>query len=157
MFEIIATFAKNRVFNYKMVVYGGIGGVVLLSGEVWIHHLFTSGMPDWIRLGMMVSTLMISVPVGLLMIGLIGTLYRVQFSILPDAVCCRIYLSIPDRWIDRYTNAMTAIDLYIHDTHFIVGHFHYVMAVSGTFAIFGSVFYLFPKMTGRCTTRRLER
>ena len=88
MFEIIATFAKNRVFNYKMVVYGGIGGVVLLSGEVWIHHLFTSGMPDWIRLGMMVSTLMISVPVGLLMIGLIGTLYRVQFSILLR--CCML-------------------------------------------------------------------
>ncbi|MDZ4384285.1 MAG: cbb3-type cytochrome c oxidase subunit I, partial [Nitrospirota bacterium] len=46
-------------------------------------------------------------------------------------------------------NAMTAIDLYIHDTHFVVAHFHYVMAVATTFAIFGSDYYLFPKMTGR--------
>src|SRR4030067_1711794 len=51
IFEIVATFAKNRVFNYKMVVYGGIGGIVLLSGEGWIHHLFSSGMPHWVRPG----------------------------------------------------------------------------------------------------------
>ena len=71
IYEIVATFCKNMVFNYKVVVYGGIGGIVLISGEVWVHHLFVTGMPDWIRVGQMVTTLLISVPVGLLMIGLV--------------------------------------------------------------------------------------
>ncbi|HNH36701.1 MAG TPA: cbb3-type cytochrome c oxidase subunit I, partial [Rhodocyclaceae bacterium] len=60
IYEIVSTFAKNRVFNYKMVVYGGIGGIVLLAGEVWVHHLYVTGMADWLRIGQMVTTLMIS-------------------------------------------------------------------------------------------------
>jgi cytochrome c oxidase subunit 1 len=76
VFEIISSHAKSAVFNYKMVVYGGIGGIVLLAGEVWVHHLYVSGMADWLRIGQMVTTLMISIPVGLMMIGLVGTLYK---------------------------------------------------------------------------------
>jgi len=158
IYEIIATFAKNRVFNYKMVVYGGIGGVVLLSGEVWIHHLFTSGMPDWIRIGMMMSTLMISIPVGLLMIGLIGTLYRAAIHYTtPMLYAVGFIFLFLIGGLTGIPNAMTAIDLYIHDTHFIVGHFHYVMAVSSTFAIFASIYYLFPKMTGKMYNETLGK
>jgi len=150
VYDIVATFARNRVFNYNMVVFGGIGGVVLLSGEVWIHHLFTSGMPDWIRVGMMISTLLISVPVGLLMIGLLGTLYRgaIQYTTPMLYAVGFIFLFLIGG-LTGIPNAMTAIDLYIHDTHFVVAHFHYVMAVAATFAIFGGIYYLFPKMSGK--------
>lgn len=158
IYEIVATFARNRVFNYKMVVYGGLGGVVLLSGEVWIHHLFTSGMPDWIRIGMMISTLLISVPVGLLMIGLIGTLYRgaIHYATPMLYAFGFIFLFLIGG-LTGIPNAMTAIDLHIHDTHFIVAHFHYVMAVATTFAIFGSVYYLLPKMSGRMYSETLGK
>ncbi len=158
IFDIVATFARNRVFNYKMVVYGGIGGVVLMSGEVWIHHLFTSGMPDWIRIGMMISTLLISIPVGLLMIGLLGTLYRgaIQYTTPMLYAVGFIFLFLIGG-LTGIPNAMTAIDLYIHDTHFVVAHFHYVMAVATTFAIFGSVYYLFPKMSGRMYSETLGK
>ncbi|WP_193771130.1 cytochrome c oxidase subunit I, partial [Candidatus Magnetaquicoccus inordinatus] len=54
-YEIYATMAKNRIFNYKAAVYGMIG-IVVVSGEVWVHHLYYSGMPDWIRIGQMVTT-----------------------------------------------------------------------------------------------------
>ncbi len=76
LFEIIATMSKNRVFNYKVAVYGGIWGIVLITGEVWVHHLYVAGMPDWLRIGQMMTTLLISVPVGLLVISMWGTLWK---------------------------------------------------------------------------------
>ena len=149
-FEIVATFAKNRVFNYNMVVYGGIGGVVLLSGEVWIHHLYTTGMPDWLRLGQMVTTLLISIPVGLIMIGLVGTLYKgaIEFKTPMLYALGTIFLFLVGG-LTGIPNAIASLNLHISDTYFIVGHFHYVMASAGTLAIFGGVYYVFPKMTGR--------
>ena len=105
-------------------------------------------MPNWIRIGMMMSTLMISVPVGLLMIGLLGTLYRgaIQYTTPMLYAVGFIFLFLIGG-LTGIPNAMTAIDFYIHDTHFVVAHFHYVMAVASTFAIFGSVYYLFPKVS----------
>ncbi len=149
-YEIVATFARNRVFNYKMVIYGGFGGVLLLAGEVWVHHLYTAGLPDWLRVGQMVSTLLISVPVGLLMIGLVGTLYRgaIEYR-TPMLYALGVVFFFLIGGLTGIPNAIASLDLHLQDTYFIPGHFHYVMAVAGTFAIFGAVYYLFPKMTGR--------
>jgi len=149
-YEIVATFARNRVFNYKMVVYGGFGGVLLLAGEVWVHHLYTAGVPDWLRVGQMVTTLLISVPVGLLMIGLVGTLYRGSIEYrTPMLYALGVIFFFLIGGLTGIPNAIASLDLHLQDTYFIPGHFHYVMAVAGTFAIFGAVYYLFPKMTGR--------
>jgi cytochrome c oxidase subunit 1 len=150
IYEIIATFAKNRVFNYKMVVYGGFGGIVLLTGEVWVHHLYVSGMADWIRVGQMVTTLLISVPVGLVVIGLVGTLYKGAITFQTPMVYAlgTLFLFL----IGGLTGiplAITPLTIHLSDTYYVVGHFHYVMAVAGTFAIFAGVYYYFPKMTGR--------
>ncbi len=151
IFEIVATFCKNMVFNYKVVVYGGIGGIVLVSGEVWVHHLFVTGMPDWIRIGQMVTTLLISVPVGLMLIGLVGTLYKgsIDLSKTPMQYAMGFIFLFLIGGLTGIPNAIPSLDLHISDTYFIVGHFHYVMAVAGTFAIFAGVYYIFPKMTGR--------
>lgn len=150
IFDIVATFARNRIFNYKVAVYAGVGGITLVSGEVWIHHLYTSGMPNWIRIGMMVSTLLISVPVGLCVISIIGTLFRgaIQFTTPMLYAIGFIFLFLIGG-LTGIPNAMTAIDLQLQDTHFIVAHFHYVMAVAGTFAIVGGIYYLFPKFSGK--------
>lgn len=151
IFEIVATFSKNRIFNYKMVVYGGIIGIVLISGEVWIHHLFVTGMPDWLRVGQMVTTLLISVPVGFLMIGLVGTLFRgsIDWNKTPMLYAIGFIVLFLIGGLTGIPNAIASLDLHISDTYFIVGHFHYVMAVAGTFGIFAGTYYIFPKMTGR--------
>ncbi len=150
IYEIVATFARNSIFNYKVAVYGGVGGIVLISGEVWVHHLYTSGMPDWIRVGQMVSTLLISVPVGLMVISLVGTLYRgaIEYKTPMLYAAGFIFLFLIGG-LTGIPNAIASIDLHLAETAFIVAHFHYVMAVAGTFAIFGGVYYLFPKMTGK--------
>ncbi len=150
IFDITATFARNRIFNYWACVVGGVGGIVLISGEVWVHHLFTSGMPNWIRVGMMVSTLLISVPVGIMVLSLIGTLYRgaIEFKTPMLYAAGFIFLFLIGG-LTGIPHAIASLDLALSDTHFVVAHFHYVMAVSGTFAIVGGVYYLFPKFTGK--------
>jgi cytochrome c oxidase subunit 1 len=158
IFDIVATFARNRIFNYKVAVYGGVGGILLVSGEVWIHHLYASGMPNWIRIGMMMSTLLISVPVGLCVLSIIGTLYRgaIEFKTPMLYAIGFIFLFL----IGGLTGiplALASLDIFIHDTHFIVAHFHYVMAVAGTFSIIGGIYYYWPKFTGKMYNETLGK
>lgn len=150
LFEVVAGMAKNRVFNYKACVYGGVWGIVLLAGEVWVHHLYVAGMPDWIRVGQMVSTLLISVPVGLMVMSLWGTLYKgaitYNTAMLYASSCFFLVL------IGGLTGiplAMTSMTVHLSETSFVHAHFHYVMALFATFAIFSGVYYWFPKMSGR--------
>ena len=150
LFEIVATFAKNRVFNYNAVVYGGIGGIILLSGVVWVHHLYVSGMVDWIRIGQMVTTLMISVPVGLMLIGLVGTLYKGAITFeTPMLYALGVLFLFLIGGLTGIPLALPSLTLHLSETYYVVGHFHYVMAVAGTFSIFAGVYYWFPKITGR--------
>lgn len=150
VFEIIATFARNRVFNLKVALWGGIGGIVVLSGTVWVHHLYVSGMADWIRIGQMVTTLMISVPVGLLVISLAGTLYKGSITFeTPMLYALGVLFLFLIGGLTGIPLALTSLTLHLGETYYVVGHFHYVMAVAGTFAIFGGVYYWFPKMTGK--------
>ncbi|MBI5179120.1 MAG: cbb3-type cytochrome c oxidase subunit I [Nitrospinae bacterium] len=150
LFEIVATMSKNPVFNYKACIYGGFWGTTLLAGEVWIHHLYVSGMPDWLRIGMMVSTILISIPVGLMTISLWGTLYRgaITFNTgMMYASGALFFLLLGG--LTGIPNAMTVVDLHIGETSFVHSHFHYVMAMLATFALIGGVYYWFPKMTGK--------
>ena len=150
IYEIFATFAKNNVFNYKMVVYGGIFGVVLVSGEVWVHHLYVTGMPDWLRIGQMVTTLLISIPVGFLVIGLVGTLYKGSITFeTPMTYALGFMFLFLIGGLTGIPLAITSVTVNLSETYYVVGHFHYVMAVAGTFAIVAGVYYIFPKMTGR--------
>ncbi len=155
VYEIVATFAKNRVFNHKVVLWGGIGGIVILSGEVWVHHLYVSGMADWIRIGQMVTTLLISIPVGLLVISLAGTLYKGSITFeTPMLYALGVLFLFLIGGLTGIPLALTSLTLHLSDTYYVVGHFHYVMAVAGTFAIFGGVYYWFPKITGRMYNER---
>jgi cytochrome c oxidase subunit 1 len=150
LYEIIATMAKNPIFNYKAAVYGGVLGIVALSGEVWVHHLYVTGMPDWIRVGMMVTTLLISVPVGLMTMSMWGTLYKgaITFNLaMYYATSCLFLLLIGG--LTGIPLAMTSMTVHLSETAFVHAHFHFVMALFATFAIFGGVYFWFPKMTGR--------
>ena len=158
LFEIIATMAKNRIFNYKALVYGGMWGVVFISGEVWVHHLYTSGMPDWIRIGQMITTLLISVPVGLMMISLWGTLYKSAITFntaMHYAVSCLFLLLVGG--LTGIPLAMTVIDLHLGETSFVHAHFHFIMGIFATFCLFGSIYFWFPKMSGRLASETVGK
>jgi len=148
--EVLATMCKNPIFNYKVMVYGGIWGTALISGEVWIHHLYVTGMPDWIRIGMMISTLMISIPVGLMVMSLWGTLYKAKITyntaMWYAAGCLFLFLI---GGLTGIPNAMTVVDVHIGETSFVHAHFHYVMGIFATFCLFSGIYYWYPKITGR--------
>ncbi|MBI4829192.1 MAG: cbb3-type cytochrome c oxidase subunit I [Nitrospinae bacterium] len=156
--DVISTMARNQVFNYKVAVFGGVWGVVLLGSDVWVHHLYTSGMADWIRIGMMVTTLLISIPVGLLIISLVGTLYRgsIQFSTAMWYTAASFWLIL----IGGLTGiplAMTSLTLHLAETYFVMAHFHFIMGITATFAVFAGVYHWFPKMTGKMYNESLGK
>ena len=150
LFEIVATQAKNHVFNYKTAVWGGIIGILVITGEVWVHHLYIAGMPDWLRIGMMVSTLLISVPVGLLLISLWGTMWNgaITYTVaMWYAVACLFLILVGG--LTGIPLAITSMTVHLSETSFVHAHFHFIMGLMATFAVFASVYYWFPKMTGR--------
>jgi cytochrome c oxidase subunit 1 len=93
---------------------------------------------------------MISVPVGLLVISLAGTLYKGAITFeTPMLYALGVLFLFLIGGLTGIPLALTSLTVHLSDTYYVVGHFHYVMAVAGTFAIFGGVFYWFPKITGR--------
>lgn len=156
LFDVIAAMGKNRVFNYKACVYGGIGGIVLITGEVWVHHLYVAGMPDWLRIGQMVTTLLISIPVGLMVMSLWGTLYRASITYntaMLYAGACLFLLLLGG--LTGIPLAMTVVTVHLSETSFVHAHFHFIMALFSTFAIFAGIYFWFPKMTGRLADGKL--
>ena len=150
LFDIMATMAKNRVFNYKAAVYPGIWGIVGIAGIVWVHHLYISGMPDWIRLGHMVTTLLISVPVGILTLSLWGTLYRgaITYNTAMMYAASCLYLILLGG-LTGIPLAIPSMTLHLSETSYVHAHFHFIMALFSAFALFAGIYYWFPKMSGR--------
>ena len=150
LFEIVATQAKNPIFNYKACVYGGIFGIVVITGEVWVHHLYISGMPDWIRIGMMVTTLLISVPVGLMVISLWGTLWRgaITYNLAMMWVVACMFLILVGG-LTGIPLAITSMTVHLARTSYVHAHFHFIMGLMATYSLFAAIYFWFPKMTGR--------
>ncbi len=158
LYEIIATQAKNMIFNYKAAVYGGIVGLMVITGEVWIHHLYITGMPDWLRIGMMVTTLLISVPVGLMVISLWGTLYKgaITYNVaMHYAVACMFLILVGG--LTGIPLAITSMTVHLARTSFVHAHFHFIMGLMATYAVFAAIYFWFPKMTGRSADSALAK
>lgn len=157
MFDIFATSAKTMVFNYRATVISVLA-FIPAGADVWVHHAYVAGLPNWLRVLQTFTTLLISLPFGLLMLSLLLMLYRSQISYTGPmiwALCSWLMLLIGG--LTGIPNAMSAVDYGISDSYVIMSHFHYVMAVSGGMAIFASVFYWFPKLTGRICNETLTK
>lgn len=150
MYDITATMAKNRIFNYKAAVYGGVIGILIITGEVWIHHLYIAGMPNWLAIGQMVTTLLISVPVGLMMISLWGTLWQgaITYSVAMGYVVACLFLVLAGG-LTGIPLAVTSMDVHLSETSFVHAHFHFIMGLFATYMVFAAVYHWFQKMTGR--------
>jgi len=157
LFEIFSASAKNMVFNYKMTVFAVLA-FIPVGGDVWIHHIFVAGMPNWVRMLMSFTTLLISLPFGLLMLSLLGTLYKgsIRYS-GPMIWAMGSWLMLVFGGLTGIPNSLAGIDYGISDSYVIMSHFHYVMAVSGAMGIFAAVFYWFPKLTGRICNEKMTK
>jgi cytochrome c oxidase subunit 1 len=147
--DIIACFSRKPIFGYKPMVYS-IAGIAGLGFIVWGHHMFISGMNPILGMTFMVATMMIALPSAIKVFNWLGTIWsgKLQFT-----TAMLFALSFVSMFIigglSGIFMAATPVDIFIHDTYFIVAHFHYVLFAGTAMGVFGSIYFWYPKMFGR--------
>ncbi len=155
--EVITTHARKPIFGYKALAVSTLA-IGFLGFTVWAHHMFTSGMNDWLRLPMMVATMLIAVPTGVKVLGWSATLWK-----------SRIYSTTAMHWVIGFlftftcgglTGVMLAsvpFDQHVQDSYFVVAHFHYVLFGGSMFTVMAGIHHWYPKITGRMHNETLGK
>jgi cytochrome c oxidase subunit I len=155
--EVISTFSRKPIFGYRLMALS-LMAILVLGFSVWAHHMFVSGMAHYLRVPMMVTTLLIAIPTGIKVFSWLATLWE-----------GRIHFSAPMLWALGFVSMFVIgglsgvmlgavpIDIAVSDTYFIVAHIHYVLLGGSLFTIFAGIYYWFPKMTGRMYDERLAK
>ncbi len=147
--EVISHMARKAVFAYRLVVAAFIA-IVALSVGVWAHHMFTSGMASSLRGPFMVSTELISIPTGVVFLSALGTFWRGRLHLkTPLLFGIAFVLNFLIGGITGIFLADVATDVQLHDTYFVVAHFHYTIMGGEIFAMMAGVYFWFPKITGK--------
>jgi len=147
--DIIATFARKPIFGYKPMVYS-IAGIAGLGFIVWGHHMFMSGMNPALGLTFMVSTMMIALPSAIKVFNWLGTLWGGNLQLTTPMLFAVSFVAMfIIGGLSGIFMAATPVDIFIHDTYFIVAHFHYVLFSGTAMGVFGAIYFWFPKMFGR--------
>lgn len=153
--EIIPVFARKPVFGYNAMVYA-MASLAFLGWIVWGHHMFQSGMNPTLGTTFMISTMVIAVPSAIKTFNWLGTLWggNIKFSVPMLNSLAFVSMFVIGGLSGIYM-ASIAVDIFIHDTYFIVAHIHYVVFGGSIFGIFAAVYYWFPKMFGRMMNSKL--
>jgi cytochrome c oxidase subunit I len=156
--EVISTHARKPIFGYRLMALALIG-IVVLSYSVWAHHMFVAGMFSWLRVPMMITTLLIAVPTGIKIFSWIGTLYFGKIHTYSTAMLFALafIVTFTIGGISGVMLGMVPIDIHVSDTYFIVAHIHFVLFGGSVFTIFAGIYHWFPKMTGRMYDEKLGR
>jgi cytochrome c oxidase subunit I len=155
--EIVAVKARKPIFGYRMMAFSLLA-IVGLGFTVWAHHMFTSGMPAWVRIPMAITTVIIAVPTGIKIFSWLATLYRGVLHLdTPMLFALGFLVAFSAGGISGIMLAMIPIDIHVSASYFIVAHIHYVLFGGSLMTIFAGVYYWFPKMTGRMYDERLGK
>src|SRR6266487_952284 len=153
--EIISVNARKPVFGY-MAMLGSLFAIAILSFLVWAHHMFVTGLNPFLGSIFVLLTLLIAVPSAIKVFNWLTTLWRGNIRFTPAMLFAIGFVSLfisgglTGIWLGN-----SALDIHLHDTMFIVAHFHIVMGVSGVFGMFAGIYHWFPKMYGRYLNNNL--
>ncbi|MCG3205551.1 MAG: Alternative cytochrome c oxidase subunit 1 [Elusimicrobia bacterium] len=146
--DFLSIFSRKPAFGYTATVIS-MCVVTALSGIVWGHHMFTAGMNPLVGKGFMVLTILVSVPTAVFFLNWLATLWRGSLRFpTPMLFTLGVVFVFSIGGLTGLFNAMQAFDVYIHDTYFVVGHFHFTLAASVLLGVFGFIYFWFPKMFG---------
>ena len=155
--EILPVHARKPLFGYVTMVYS-IMAIVILGLVVWAHHMFTSGTPPWMRLFFTIATAFIAVPTGIKFFNWIATLWQGRLALNSAMLfSCAFILQFVFGGITGVALAQVPFDVHVHDTYFVVAHFHYIVYGGTVFVIFASIYHWFPKFSGRMLNEALGR
>jgi cytochrome c oxidase subunit 1 len=155
--ELIATFSRKPIFGYRAMAYA-MASIAFLSWVVWGHHMFVSGMNPALGGGFMISTMIIGVPSAIKTFNWLGTIYKGDIHYTTAMLNGLAFVAMfVIGGLSGIFMASTPVDMFIHDTYFIVAHIHYVLFGGSLFAIFGAITYWFPKMFGKMMNETLGK
>jgi cytochrome c oxidase subunit 1 len=153
--EIISTNSRKPIFGYRAMI-GSILAIGFLSFIVWGHHMFITGMNPFLGSVFVFTTLLIAIPSAVKVFNYLTTLWRGSLIFTPAMLFA---ISLVSTFISGGVTGIiladSALDIAIHDTYFVVAHFHIVMGMSAVFGMFAGVYHWFPKMYGRMMNTRL--
>nr|WP_234705152.1 cytochrome c oxidase subunit I [Sinorhizobium medicae] len=154
---IVATFARRPVFGYPAIVLSLIA-TGFLSFGLWIHHMFTTGLPQLGATFFTASSMMIAIPTGIQIFCWIATLWDGKpVYRTPLLFVLGFFFIFVAGGLSGIMLASVPIDTQVHDTYFVVAHFHYVLIGGAVFPLIGAIYYWFPKFTGRMMSEGLGR
>jgi cytochrome c oxidase subunit 1 len=153
---LICNMRKNML-SHKVLIYCMMA-IGFLSYMVWGHHMFLSGMNPFSALVFSFPTLMITIPATIMTLIWLGSLYGSNLRINSASLFCLGFISMfVSGGVSGFFLAQPSIDIYLHATYFVVGHFHMVMGVAAIMGVFAGTYFWFPKMTGRMMNETLGR
>jgi cytochrome c oxidase subunit 1 len=155
--EIIPVFSRKPIFGYKAIAYSTLF-IAFYSMLVWGHHMFTVGMSTWLDSFFMISSMIIAVPTGIKIFNWVATLWRGNLIFDTPLLWAIGFIALFTMGgLSGIFLAAFPFDWQAHDTYYVVAHFHYVLFGGSLFAIFGGLYYWWPKMFGRLLDERLGK
>jgi cytochrome c oxidase subunit 1 len=155
--QVLSTFSRKPIFGYKAMVYAMMA-IGFFGFMVWGHHMFMSGMSPYSAFAFSIMTMAIGVPSAIKTFNWLGTMWggriRLQSPMLFAIGFVSLFVS---GGLSGPFLAQPTLDIPLHDTYFVVGHFHLIMGVAAIFGIFAGTYYWFPKMFGRMMNETLAK
>jgi cytochrome c oxidase subunit I len=147
--ELLPVFVRKPLFGYRWIAMSSLG-IALVGFTVWAHHMFTSGMNEYLRVPFMYSTLLVAVPTGVKFFSWVATIWGGKIETpTPMLFVLGAIIVFLMGGLTGPPNAAIALDLHLHDTYWVVGHFHDTIFGGFVFPFFAAIYYWFPKATGR--------
>jgi cytochrome c oxidase subunit I len=155
--ELLPVFVRKPLYGYRWIAMSSMG-IALTGFLVWAHHMFVSGMNQYLQVPFMYSTLIVAVPTGVKFFSWIATIWKGKIEMpTPMLFVLGGIVVFLLGGLSGPPNATVATDLQLHDTYFIVGHFHDTIFGGYVFPFFAAIYYWFPKATGRRMDERLGK
>ena len=156
MSEVIATSARRKVIGYQEMVLS-MTATAFIGFGVWVHHMFATGLPQLGQSFFTAASIMIVIPTSIQIFNWIGTIWtarRLQITV-PFLYMASFFFVFIIGGLTGVMLASVPLDRQVHDTYFVVAHFHYVLIGGSTFPLLGAIYFWFPKMTGRLMGNKL--